>query len=221
MTQPLILRIKLTYMPGVLYKKEREVLEYLAQFQRQYGYSPTLGEIAKATGHRSNATIHAIIRSLVEKGYVQKVEGNARVLKIIDQKIASTMTGVSPSIDLPLMGYVELGKPLRQHEDANATIQISSSMISGKHTAFAMQVQGSGFVQEGLWDQDILIVEKTQDVGNNTVIIATIDGNAFVKKYTIHNGQVTLRALLNTEEMITPSTYAIIGKVAGVFRKYP
>ena len=31
-------------MAGVLYKKEREVLEYLAQFQRQYGYSPTLSE---------------------------------------------------------------------------------------------------------------------------------------------------------------------------------
>src|SRR6266516_2319053 len=99
-------------MAGVLYKKEREVLEFLAQFQHQYGYSPTLGEIAKATGHRSNATIHAIIRSLVEKGYVQKVEGNARVLKIIDQKVASTMTGNQPSIEMPLMGYVEQEKPL-------------------------------------------------------------------------------------------------------------
>ncbi len=73
-------------MPGVLYRKEREILEYLAQFQRQYGYSPTLGEIADATGHKAKSTIHALIKSLVEKGYIQKVDGNTRVLKIIEEK---------------------------------------------------------------------------------------------------------------------------------------
>ena len=71
-------------MAGVLYRKEREVLEYLAQFQRQFGYSPTLSEIAQGTGHKSNSTVHTLIRSLVEKGYVQKVDGNTRVLKILD-----------------------------------------------------------------------------------------------------------------------------------------
>ena len=74
-------------MAGVLYKKEREVLEYIAQFQRQYGYSPTLTEIAGATNHKSPSTVHAIIRSLVSKGYIQKVDGNTRVLKIIDEKV--------------------------------------------------------------------------------------------------------------------------------------
>ncbi|MEK7516973.1 MAG: hypothetical protein AAB583_00335, partial [Patescibacteria group bacterium] len=68
--------------------KEREVLDYIAQFQRQYGYSPTLSEISGATEHKSNSTVHALIKSLVDKGYIQKVDGNTRVLKIIDQKIA-------------------------------------------------------------------------------------------------------------------------------------
>src|SRR6266700_1723282 len=129
-------------MAGVLYRKERIAVEFLAQFQRQYGYSPTLGEIAKATGHRSNATIHAIIRSLVEKGYVQKVEGNARVLKIIDTQMASNLTGNQPSIEVPLMGYLEQERPLEQHMDPNATVMISSSLISGQRTVFALQVRG-------------------------------------------------------------------------------
>ncbi|HUD09834.1 MAG TPA: helix-turn-helix domain-containing protein, partial [Patescibacteria group bacterium] len=60
-------------MAGVLYRKERAVLEFLAQFQRQYGYSPTLAEIAQGTGHKSNSTVHTLIKSLVDKGYVQKV----------------------------------------------------------------------------------------------------------------------------------------------------
>ena len=68
--QRILLRLK--NMAGVLYKKEREVLEFLAQFQNQHGYSPTLAEIAKATGHRSNSTVHAFIRALVDKGLCAK-----------------------------------------------------------------------------------------------------------------------------------------------------
>src|SRR5260370_41317709 len=114
-------------MPGVLYRKEREVLEFLAQFQNQHGYSPTLTEIAKATGHRSNSTVHALIRALVDKGYVQKVDGNARVLKILDEKMSEILaTGLQTSIDLPLMGFIAAGKPLEPHTDPNATFSISA-----------------------------------------------------------------------------------------------
>ena len=80
-------------MPGVIYKKEREILEFLAQFQRQFGYSPTLTEISVATGHKSNSTVHALIKSLVDKGYIQKVDGNNRVLKIMDQKVTFSLLG--------------------------------------------------------------------------------------------------------------------------------
>src|SRR3989344_712880 len=114
-------------MPGVLYRKERDVLEFIAQFQKQYGYSPKLSEISHATANKSNSTVHAIIRSLVEKGYIQKVDGNTRVLKILDQQIVSAALGTQPSIELPLMGYIAAGKPLEPYNDPNATLQVSAS----------------------------------------------------------------------------------------------
>lgn len=208
-------------MAGVLYKKEREVLEYLAQFQRQYGYSPTLGEIAKATGHRSNATIHAIIRSLVDKGYVQKVEGNARVLKIIDQKFASTMTGVQPSIEVPLMGYIEAGKTLEPHADQNATVQISASFISGKRTAFALEVKGGGFVSERVQQGDLLIVEKVPEVEDGAVVVAMIeDTGVTIKRYAKEDGKIMLKPIHAMVEPIYPENLTIIGRVAGLVRRF-
>src|SRR5579872_5499363 len=77
-------------MPGVLYRKERQVLEFLVQFQSKHSFAPTLREIANATGHRSVSTIHVILRNLIDKGYVQKVDGNSRVLKVKDENIVST-----------------------------------------------------------------------------------------------------------------------------------
>jgi len=104
-------------MSGVLYRKERAVLEFLAQFQRQYGYSPTLSEIAEGTGHKSNSTVHTLIKSLVDKGYVQKVDGNTRVLKIVDEKVTLSLMGSKPAIELPLLGYIAAGQPLEPYSD--------------------------------------------------------------------------------------------------------
>ena len=150
-------------MTGVLYTKEREILEFIAQFQKQYGYSPLLNEIAKATGHKSNSTIHNIIKNLVHKGYVQKVDGNARVLKILDSKVEQAALGVQPSMEVPIMGFIAAGKPLEPHTDPNASIQISASMISGKKTAFVLQVKGSSMIEDGIRDGDYVVIEKTKE----------------------------------------------------------
>lgn len=208
-------------MAGVLYKKEREVLEFLAQFQRQFGYSPTLGEIAKATGHRSNATVHALIRSLVEKGYVQKVEGNARVLKIIDNKIASSFTGTTSSIELPLMGFLTEGKPLEPHIDPNATFQISSSIISGKKTAYVLQVKGDSLSEDGILDKDFLVIEKTHEPLDGDIVLTIIDDTiAMIKKYFREDGKVILKSIKASRDPLSPDHLTIQGKLVSVVRKF-
>jgi len=113
-------------------QKRKSSLEFLAQFQRQYGYSPTLSEIAEGTGHKSNSTVHTLIRSLVDKGYVQKVDGNTRVLKIVDEKVTLSLMGSKPAIELPLLGYIAAGQPLEPYSDPNATFFVSASLLSGK-----------------------------------------------------------------------------------------
>lgn len=208
-------------MPGVLYKKEREVLEFLAQFQNQYGYSPTLVEIAKATGHRSVSTIHVIIRSLVDKGYVQKVDGNARVLKIKDDTIASSFMGVAPSIELPLMGYIAAGKPLEPHTDPNATFQVSASMISGSKTAYVLQVKGESMIEDGILDGDFVIIEKVNRAVNGEIVVALVDDNlATLKRFYKEGERVILKPANAKMDPIYPKTLKIQGRVVSLVRKF-
>lgn len=208
-------------MPGVLYRKEREVLEYLAQFQRQYGYSPTLTEISHATGHKSNSTVHTIIRALVEKGYVQKVDGNTRVLKIIDEKAASGLLGQLPSIELPLMGFIAAGRPLEPHTDPNATFQISASMISGKKTAYVLQVKGESMIEEGILDGDYVVIEKTDVANNGDIVVALVDDNlATLKKFYKEGERVILRPANSSMDPIYPNSLKIQGIAVGVVRKF-
>lgn len=208
-------------MAGVLYKKEREVLEFLAQFQNQFAYSPTLQEIAKATGHKSNSTIHALIRSLVDKGYVQKVDGNTRVLKIIDDKIAVTMLGNQPSLDLPLMGYIAAGQPLEPYSDPNATFSISSSMISGKKTAYVLQVKGNSMIEDGIFDGDYAVIEKADVANNGDIVVALVDDNlATLKRFYLEDGKVVLKPANRDMQPIYPNILKIQGICVGLVRKF-
>jgi repressor LexA len=208
-------------MPGVLYRKEREILEFIAQFQRQYGYSPKLHEIAQATSHKSNSTIHALISSLVEKGYVQKVEGNNRVLKILDQTIAAAAVGTAPSLELPLMGYIAAGQPLEPHSDPNATFQVSASMISGKKIAYVLQVKGNSMIEDGIFDGDFAIIEKTNIADNGDIVVALVDDNlATLKRYFKENGKVVLKPANREMDPIYPETLTIQGRCTGIVRKF-
>lgn len=208
-------------MPGVLYKKEREVLEYLVQFQNQYGYSPTLSEIAKATGHKANSTVHTLIRSLVDKGYIQKVEGNARILKVLDPKIANVMRGNSPSIELPLMGFIAAGRPLEPHTDPNATFQVSASMLSGEKTAFVLQVKGESLIEDGILDGDYVIIEKEKEVHNGDIVVALVDDNlATLKKFYRENDKVVLKPANSAMQPIYPTRLLIQGRVVGLVRRF-
>ena len=208
-------------MPGVLYKKEREVLEFLAQFQKQYGYSPTLTEIAQGTNHKSNSTVHTLIKSLVEKGYVQKVDGNTRVLKIVDEKVTLSLMGSKPAIELPLLGYIAAGAPLEPHTDPNATFYVSASLLSGKNTAYVLQVKGRSMIEDGILDGDFVVIEKISEAVNGDIVVAMVDDNmATLKKFFKENGRVVLKPANSEMSPIYPNSLTIQGKVVGLVRKF-
>lgn len=208
-------------MPGVLYRKERAVLEFLAQFQRQYGYSPTLAEIAQGTGHKSNSTVHTLIKSLVEKGYVQKVDGNTRVLKIVDEKVQLSLMGSKPAIELPLLGYIAAGLPLEPYSDPNASFYVSASLLSGKSTAYVLQVKGSSMIEDGILDGDYVVIEKVSQANNGEIVVAMVDDNmATLKKFFKENGRVVLKPANSEMAPIYPTKLTIQGKVVGLVRKF-
>ena len=214
-------RAALRTMPGVLYRKEREVLEFLAQFQKTHNYSPTLSEISQATGHKSNSTVHTLIRTLVEKGYVQKVDGNTRTLKILDEKAAAGLSGQLPSIELPLMGFIAAGKPLEPHTDPNASFQVSASMISGKKTAYVLQVKGDSMIEEGILDGDYVVIEKTETASNGDIVVALVDESlATLKKFYKEGEKVVLKPANSAMEPIYPNSIRIQGIAVGVVRKF-
>lgn len=213
-------------MTAVLYRRERELLTFIWQFQERNGYSPTLREMADAMNRRAPSTIHSLIRGLVEKGYLQKVDGNMRTLKILRKDqigalIGERVKGVGTTLALPLMGFIAAGQPLEPHTDPEASLDVASSMISGKRTSYALQVKGNSMIEDGIFDGDFVVVEKTDVCSEGDIVVALVDDSlATLKRFYKKDGRIVLMPSNSEMEPIYPNECRIQGVVTGLVRKF-
>src|SRR3989344_4364586 len=155
-------------MPAVIYKRERDLLEFVSQFMQKRGFAPTLAEICDGLGLRSPATAHEHIEYLIEKGVLKKAEGVRRGLEIVDQKV---MGWVQTAVEVPLIGKIAAGDPIEAVEDHTAAVTVPPDMI-GKKKCFALQVRGNSMVEAAILDGDFVICEETSDASNGDIVVA-------------------------------------------------
>ena len=108
-------------MPVTLYRRQRQIIDFLAQYIQRHGYSPTLQDIASAIGVSSLATVHEHLAALQKKGVIKKYEGSVRGIELLDRSVPKEVQGV----ELPIMGYVAAGRPIEPYLSADATYSVA------------------------------------------------------------------------------------------------
>lgn len=64
-------------------KKQRELLEFIANFIAEHGYSPSYREIMVGLGYTSVATVALHVNSLISRGHLRKRDRSARSLEVV------------------------------------------------------------------------------------------------------------------------------------------
>lgn len=70
-------------------KKQQELLTFIEEFIKRYGYSPSYREIMKGLSYTSVATVSLHVNSLIKRGHLQKRDRSARSLEVITKSPAS------------------------------------------------------------------------------------------------------------------------------------
>ena len=123
-------------MAPVLYRRQRDLIEFVSQFMQKNGYAPTLAEICDGLGLRSPATVHEHIANLIEKGVLRKTEGARRGIEVIDQR---AMGWVPAAVEVPLAGKIAAGQPIEIVDDVTSTISVPADML-GKKRSFVLEI---------------------------------------------------------------------------------
>jgi len=64
-------------------KKQKQVYEFIKEFQKENGYPPTLQEICNNFGFSSTKSADSHIQALIRKGYLQRNKRLSRSLNIV------------------------------------------------------------------------------------------------------------------------------------------
>ena len=97
-------------------KKQSALLKFIDQFTDEHDYSPSYREIMRALKLNSVSAVAEHINNCVEAGFLEKVPGAARSLKIIPIKDYKETKG------LFLQKIAEIDKKLAQEPDEEGNI---------------------------------------------------------------------------------------------------
>ncbi len=204
-------------MPVTLYRRQKQIVDFIHQYIQSNGHSPTLQEIADAMSLSSLATVHEHIATLVRKGVIKKYDGSVRGLEIIDPRYS----GTGADMELPVLGFIAAGKPIEPHTDPNASFNVSPSMISGKKRSFVLQVKGDSMIDEGILDGDYVVIEEENEANNGDIVVALLEnGLATLKRFFKEATRVRLEPANSSMSPIFATNVKIQGKVVGVIRRF-
>lgn len=198
--------------------RQNYILEVLKKLIAENGYPPTVREIGEKANLSSPATIHFHLKKLEEKGYIKKDDNKNRTLEIlVPNEYLEKKENV---VDVPLLGKVTAGTPIEAIETPDEYFSLPTNLITTKNDVFTLKVSGESMINVGIYDGDILIVERKNTARNGETVVAMNDDNEVtVKTFYKENGYFRLQPENDTMEPIILKNVTILGKVIGLYRK--
>lgn len=175
------------------------------------GISPSVREIAATMGFKSTSTAHNYINRLVAAGLIEKADNINRSLKLPN----STITSV------PVIGTVTAGLPITAIEDITGYVGFEAPDINPSEL-FALKIRGESMINAGIFDGDIVIVQKTAYAENGNIVVALINHEeATVKRFFKEkNNKFRLQPENDSMQPIMLDEVEILGRVIGLKRYY-
>lgn len=202
-----------------LTEKQNNVLDFIKKFTATHGYPPSIREIGKALGLSSPATVHTHVRKLCNAGYLKVDNNKFRAMEIlVDNEYEEKDEEL---IKVPLLGKVTAGSPIEAIERPNEFFTLPASLIPSKETIFTLNVSGESMINAGIFDGDIVIVQKQATARNGEIVVAMTEENEVtLKTYYKENGHIRLQPENDTMAPFIFNNVTILGKAIGLYRKF-
>ena len=223
--------------------KQNQLLNFIILRIEKYGVSPSYEEMCEELELKSKSGINRIVKSLEERGYIERLENKARAIaprkypngqtynsdvinfkdKFINKHSHSLIKNLKPQKDqIPLLGKIAAGTPIEAISNYDEYLDVPSSFLTSED-CYALYVEGDSMIDEGIFDGDTVIIDKKTNINNGDIIVALIDNEeATLKKFRKKGDSIALEpANKNYKTQIYgPDRIVIQGKMSGLIRSY-
>ena len=166
-----------------LTRRQAEILAMIRARIEQQGSPPTRAEIARHFGFRSPNAAEAHLRALARKGAIKLLDGTSRGIRLTSPRLAQS--------GLPLVGRVAAGQPILAEEHLEEVYPIDAGFFKPA-ADYLLRVRGLSMRDAGILDGDLLAVHSTSEASNGQIVVARIDGEVTVKRFSRRGNRVKL-----------------------------
>ena len=212
-----MVNVRIPHSAMSLTPHQRTVLNYIVEFQRKRGYSPSLSDLATAFGVSSKNAVAKVVNVLVRERHIEKdPKGRIKIVEW-DQNEQQEYQPLS----LPLFGPISAGFAAPVEEQTEELVTLEDYLVRDQSATFLLRVRGDSMIEAGILEGDMVIVERGKEPRIDDVVVAILDGEFTLKRLKKDKGRFYLQA----ENPEYPDMYAleeleVAGVVRGVIRKY-
>ncbi|MGZ8779355.1 MAG: transcriptional repressor LexA [Thermoanaerobaculia bacterium] len=204
-------------------ERQRDILNFIREFQKDRGIAPTHREICDHFGFSSYGTVYKHLSLLEKKGLIRRDWNQKRGVEVVEEKEEKRETRRderSSARELPLFGYIAAGRPL--------DVDVSDEMITvPEHLTtrgenYVLKVRGDSMVDDGILDGDRVIIARRERADNGEMVVANVNGEVTLKRLYREGEKVRLQP---ANSMMSPiyaaaRDVAVQGVVVGLMRRF-
>jgi repressor LexA len=203
--------------------RKRRILEYLGEYQVQFGFPPSIREIGEKTGITSTSVVNYYLDQLEKAGYIEReshisrgirlvkgmVDGNGGVGTRLAQSAQSMAQSVVQTVEemlrIPIVGRIVAGEPVPVPNSADFSIfspdegiDIARSLLPPREKGndlYALEVNGNSMIDAMVNDGDIVIMKRVREAKNGEMVAVWLNDReeATLKYFFAESGHVRLQ----------------------------
>lgn len=190
-------------------KNAKKLLEFLRKYIEKNKISPNYEEMKDHMGLKSKSSIFQYLEYLEELGHIKKDKLKSRSIEL--------------NSVIPFYHEISAGKPIDVLNDQIEYIDVNNFIKSDKANCIACKVHGNSMESYGIFEDDIIIVERVTNYNSNDIHAVQIDDSEItLKKIKLIKDEIEI---FGDHKNFSSVRYKkdrvkILGKMVNLVRKY-
>ncbi len=206
-----------------LTERQRDILNFIKEFQKERGVAPTHREICDHFGFSSYGTVYKHLSLLEKKGLIRRDWNQKRGVELVEEKEEvrePRRDERSSARELPLFGYIAAGRPL--DVDVSDELITVPEHLTSRGENYVLKVRGDSMVDDGILDGDLVIIARRERADNGEMVVANVNGEVTLKRLYREGERVRLQPANSMMHPIYAAArdVAVQGVVVGLMRRF-
>ena len=194
-------------------EKQQQLVQFIYDFTKQNGYTPSVREMCNKMNFASTSTIFYYLKKCEEQGIIKRAKGKNRAIELANNPMLNG--------GVPVVGKVAAGEPILAIQNIEDYMQLPPTLFDCENNdLFVLTVKGDSMIEVGINDGDNLVIKKQNTAHNGQIVVALIDDSATVKRFYKKENKIILHPENDNMQDMVFDDVVILGVVKGLMRKF-